>query len=137
MRHEKRTSRSRSTRSAPWATRPAPPATKSKTTTRSKASTVSSCSTPSATVSSSRRLRNSVEQADEVFKLPEIAALIDTVAVGAVLAHDRVAGVPVGARLGVEPIHVARPLVHLVDDPRLGGVVVVPGVAQQQHRRLG
>ena len=51
----------------------------------------------------------SVEDVDEALELAEVAALPDAVAVGAVLADDRVAGVPVRAGLGVEPVRRGAP----------------------------
>src|SRR5438067_6607778 len=74
---------------------------------------------------------------DEPFQLLEVAALEGAVAVDGVLGHDRVTGVPIRLRLGVEPEEVARLLAHLLQHPGLGRVVVVAGVAQQNHARLG
>src|SRR4051794_10782058 len=74
--------------------------------------------------------------ADELGELAQVATLEDAVAVLAVLGHDRVAGVPVAARLGVEPVDVPTALAHLVDDPGLRRVVVVARVAQEDDRRL-
>ena len=73
---------------------------------------------------------------DELLELAQGPALDHLVAVVGVLAHDGVARVPVGAGLGIEPVDVAGPGLHLLDHPGLRGVVVVPGVAQQQDARL-
>src|ERR671910_225976 len=73
----------------------------------------------------------------EPLELAEVAALEGAVAEGGVLADDRVARVPVAAGLGVEPVDVAGAVLHLLYHPRLGGVGVVAGVAQQQHGGLG
>ena len=45
------------------------------------------------------------ELLDEAFELAQVAALVHTVGVVAVVADDRVAGVPVRLRFGVEPVH--------------------------------
>ena len=71
---------------------------------------------------------NSHQVLDEAFELAEVADFEDAVAVDAVLGDDGVAGVPVGAGLGVEPEHFAGPVLDLLEDPGLGGVVVVAGV---------
>src|SRR6478752_5477328 len=63
---------------------------------------------------SCRGLRQDV---DELLELAEVAALERAIAVGAVLPHDRVAGVPVAAGLGVQPEDVAGLLLDLLDDP--------------------
>ena len=47
---------------------------------------------------------------DELLELAQVADLVDAVAVGRVLRDDRVAGVPVAARLGIEPEDLARPV---------------------------
>src|SRR3954470_16153836 len=70
------------------------------------------------------------ELLDEALELPQVSALVDAVAMDAVLGDDRVAGVPVAARLGVQPVDVAGAVAQLFDDPRLGRVVVVAGVAE-------
>src|SRR5690348_15548301 len=70
----------------------------------------------------------------ERLELAQVAALVDAVGVHAVLADDRVARVPVAARLGVQPVDVAGLVAHLPDDPALRGVVVVPRVAEQEDR---
>src|SRR5947209_8087752 len=77
------------------------------------------------------------ELLDEALELPQVAALVDAVAMDAVLGDDGVAGVPVAPWLGVQPIDVAGPVAQLFHDPRLGRVVVVAGVAQEDHRALG
>ncbi len=82
------------------------------------------------------RGRPSGQGLDEALELAQVAALVDAVAVHAVLADDRVAGVPVRLRLGVEPVDVAGPVPDLLDHPGLGGVVVVAGVAEDQHGGL-
>src|SRR6478752_5267504 len=76
---------------------------------------------------SCRALRQDV---DELLELAEVAALERAVAVGAVLPHDRIAGVPVGLRLGVQPVQVTGALLDLLEHPALRGVVVVPLVAE-------
>src|SRR5216683_4724816 len=81
--------------------------------------------------------RSSSQVLYEALELLEVAALEGAVAEGGVLRDDRVARVPVGAGLGVEPVHVAGAGAQLLDHPRLRGVVVVAGVAQQQHGALG
>src|SRR5947207_1503518 len=43
---------------------------------------------------------------DEAFQLAEVAALVDAVAVRGIVADDRVAAVPVGGRLRVDPVEV-------------------------------
>ena len=68
--------------------------------------------------------------ADELLELAQGPALDDVVAVGAVLADDGVARAPVVTRLGVQPEDVAGPRLEVLDDPRLGGVVVVARVAE-------
>src|SRR6476620_7519997 len=65
---------------------------------------------------------------DESLELAEVAALEHAVAVDAVVPDDRVTGVPVRLRLGVEPVDVAGPVLDLLDHPGLRGVVVVPRV---------
>src|SRR5262245_20682927 len=68
------------------------------------------------------------EVVDEALQLAEVAALEDAVAERRVLADDRVAGVPVAPGLRVQPVDVARPVLHLLDHPRLRRVVVVARV---------
>ena len=91
---------------------------------------------PGLRYSDRRRVLGSGQLLDEGLELAQVAALVDAVGVGAVLADDRVAGVPVRARLGVEPVDVAGLVAHLLHHPGLRGVVVVAGVAEQQDGRL-
>src|SRR5207247_3126523 len=72
----------------------------------------------------------------ELLQLAQVAALVDAVAVDAVLADDGVAGIPVGPGLGIEPVEVPRLLVQFLQDPGLRRVVVVASVAEEDHRRL-
>src|SRR4051794_15116127 len=74
---------------------------------------------------------------DEPLELLEVPALERAITVDGVFTDDRVAGVPVRLRLRVEPEHMAGPLAHLCDHPRLRGVVVVPGVAEEDDAGLG
>src|SRR5438874_1217662 len=83
-----------------------------------------------------RRIGALAELFDEALELAQVAAFVDAVAVDAVLGDDRVPGVPIRTRLGIEPVDVPGPLPQLLHDPRLGGVVVVPGVAEEDHRAL-
>jgi len=51
---------------------------------------------------------------------------------GAILAHDRVPAVPVGRRLGVQPVHRLRAVFEVGDHFGVGLVVVVARVARMR-----
>src|SRR6478752_6797474 len=61
--------------------------------------------------------RRSLQLLDERFQLAQVAALVHAVGVRAVVPDDRVTGVPVALRLGVQPVDVASLGAHLLDHP--------------------
>src|SRR5215207_8904420 len=66
-------------------------------------------------------------------QLAQVADLEHLVAVGGVGAHDRVGGVPLVPRLGVEPVEVAGPFAQAAEDLQAGVAVIVAGVAHDQE----
>src|SRR5262245_27334239 len=69
-------------------------------------------------------------------QLADGAALAHDVAGGRVERHHAVADTPAPLALGVQPDDALHPLADLPERPRLGVVVVVARVAQQQDGRL-
>src|SRR5689334_20006817 len=74
-----------------------------------------------------------VEVFDEGAELADVAAFADGVAERLVAGDHRVAAVPGGGGLGVQPEHVAGPLGDGLERALTGVVVVGAGVAEDDH----
>src|SRR6266566_4297039 len=74
-----------------------------------------------------------IEVLDEGAELADVAALVDGVAERLVAGDHRVAAVPGGGGLGVQPEHVAGPLGNGLERAFAGIVVVGAGVAEDDH----
>src|SRR6266498_5153143 len=70
---------------------------------------------------------------DAVGELAQVGDLEDAVAVPRVLAHHRVGGVPLAARLRVEPVEAARAGAELAQRLHAGVAVVAAGVAHHDQ----
>ena len=93
---------------------------------------------PPAAVTSARAGRRLLQVRDRVHEHLELLgrpALEDAVAEGLVGGHDRVAVVPVEARLGVDPEGAAGALGHLRQHLGVRLAAVGAGVAEDDHRR--
>src|SRR6266542_3936937 len=78
-------------------------------------------------------MRRSADLVHRVRELAQVADLEDAVAVGRVQAHDRVGAVPLGARLGVEPVQAPRPRTEAAQGVGAGVAIVGAGVAHDDQ----